>query len=115
MFIIYYLFGPLFVALGQLFKERKISFEFLGKLKFWLISLASILFCYLTITVTLLDFTATLDFTPLTLLIAILSSTFFVIIWLALPWIKEKQSFIACLVVSLCIALFSLVLCPASS
>ena len=106
MFIIYYLFAPVLLALGQLLKQRNFSFKFLGKLKFWLISLAAILFCYATITVTLLDFTATLDFTPLTLLIAVLSSVFFAVMSIALPWLKSRWSLLSCVVVALCLALF---------
>lgn len=106
MFIIYYLFGPLFIAIAQLIKQKNISFVFIKKLKFWLLSLAAVLFCYATITTTLLSFTATLDFTPHTLLIAILSSAFFAAMSIAFPWLKDKQNFISLITVSLCIAFF---------
>ena len=106
MFIIYYLFGPLLLALAELIAQRGLSFKFLGKLKFWLLSLAAALFCYAAITIALMSFTAAFNFTPYTLGIAIIASVFFAGIRLAWPWLKSKQSFISLLTVALCTAFF---------
>ena len=107
MFIIYFLVPPLLLALaGLLWDKKSFSVRSLLSPAFLISSLASIAFCYVTVTLTHLSFGAILSFTPITLLAVFISSVFFATIKLLLEDIKNTQSTLSLFFAALCIALF---------
>ena len=107
MFIIYFLVPPLLLALaGLLWDKKSFSVRSLLSPAFLISSLASIAFCYVTVTLTHLSFGAILSFTPITLLAVFISSVFFATIKLLLEDIKNTQSTLSLFLAALCIALF---------
>ena len=107
MFIIYFLLSPILLALARLLWEKKgFSLNSLLCRSFLISSLASIVFCYITVTLTHLSFSAILSFTPITLLVAFISSVFFATMQLLFEDIKGTKSTLSFLLAALCIALF---------
>jgi len=107
MFIIYFLLPPIFLVLAKLLREKNtFSIKSLLCHSFLISSIASILFCYITVTLTHLSFSAMLSFTPITLLVAFISSFFFATVKLLFEDIKQTKSTLTCLLAALCIALF---------
>ena len=106
MFIIYFLFCPLFLGLFEILNTREKSFSFLKKSSFWGACLCSLVFCYAIITITALSFTAFLEFTLLRTFIALCSAFFFATVRLIIPTLKNSKSLLSILMFSLCVAVF---------
>ncbi len=107
MFIAYILLPILALAFVDVFLVgKKLSLKYLTSKGFLLSSLFSILFCYTIITVTHLDFTAFVSFTPVTLFVAFAASFFFAIIKLMLASVKRSPKILSFLLLSLCMAVF---------
>lgn len=106
MFIIYFLFSPLFLGLFEILNSKEKSFSFMKKISFWSACLYSFLFCYAIITITSLSFTAFLEFTPLRAFISLTSAFFFATMRLILPTLKNSKSILSFLMISLCVAIF---------